>query len=364
MKNTIGNHYTGFTIVELLVVIVVIGVLAAITVVSYTGISQKAVVSSLRSDLSNDSKLLKMYQAEYGAFPSLDANNCPTSPADNRYCLKLSPGNSKHYYINTASTFTFVAKNGTNYWSISDDTSPVSTTSASPLESVTISGYPYVEHQQSRSAVLPAGATYTFQWQRSSSSNGTYTNIPGQTLYYYSITLSDVDMYLRLAVTGNGQYFSTVYSANSAKISAWIDGRSGTAMAGKQIYYKDTPGDSWWKTSTTSCSAPQCVTGLDANYVSNYALVSPISNPVVDFSAYPAQNACKAVGGRLPYTAELLEIAVGGKAGYYYGVYGNSPYPTATEYSATMNYIVYFPDGVAAGPASKNTYGYIKCIKP
>jgi len=33
----------GFTIVELLVVIVVIGILAAITVVSYTGISQKAV---------------------------------------------------------------------------------------------------------------------------------------------------------------------------------------------------------------------------------------------------------------------------------------------------------------------------------
>lgn len=37
----------GFTIVELLVVIVVIAILAAITIVSFTGISQKAVAASL-----------------------------------------------------------------------------------------------------------------------------------------------------------------------------------------------------------------------------------------------------------------------------------------------------------------------------
>jgi len=46
----------GFTIVELLVVIVVIGILAAITVVAYTGVTQKATVSTLTSDLDNASK--------------------------------------------------------------------------------------------------------------------------------------------------------------------------------------------------------------------------------------------------------------------------------------------------------------------
>lgn len=45
------NSNTGFTIVELLVVIVVIGILAAITIVAYTGISKQAVISSLQSDL-------------------------------------------------------------------------------------------------------------------------------------------------------------------------------------------------------------------------------------------------------------------------------------------------------------------------
>ncbi|MFZ2125427.1 MAG: prepilin-type N-terminal cleavage/methylation domain-containing protein, partial [Candidatus Saccharimonadales bacterium] len=43
----------GFTIVELLVVIVVIGILAAITIVSYAGISQRAVAVSLQSDLAS-----------------------------------------------------------------------------------------------------------------------------------------------------------------------------------------------------------------------------------------------------------------------------------------------------------------------
>jgi len=43
----------GFTIVELLVVIVVIGVLASLTVVAFNGVQQRAIVGVLRSDLRN-----------------------------------------------------------------------------------------------------------------------------------------------------------------------------------------------------------------------------------------------------------------------------------------------------------------------
>lgn len=49
-----------FTIVELLVVIVIIGVLAAITVVSYSGAQTKAQVSKIKSDLSLLSKAIVM----------------------------------------------------------------------------------------------------------------------------------------------------------------------------------------------------------------------------------------------------------------------------------------------------------------
>ena len=79
MKNIIYNQYSSsnshfptpnpqkaFTIVELLVVIVVIGILAAITIVTYSGISQKAVEASLQSDLSGASKQLKLSQVDNG----------------------------------------------------------------------------------------------------------------------------------------------------------------------------------------------------------------------------------------------------------------------------------------------------------
>ena len=43
----------GFTIVELLVVIVVIGILASITIVSYSGITQRANTTSAQSAAAN-----------------------------------------------------------------------------------------------------------------------------------------------------------------------------------------------------------------------------------------------------------------------------------------------------------------------
>lgn len=51
---------TGFTIVELLIVIVVIAILAAVTVVAYNGISQQAKLSSVQTDLSNIHKAIQL----------------------------------------------------------------------------------------------------------------------------------------------------------------------------------------------------------------------------------------------------------------------------------------------------------------
>jgi prepilin-type N-terminal cleavage/methylation domain-containing protein len=60
----------GFTIVELLLVIVVIAILAAITIVAYRGISERAAKVALENDLVNLSKKLNLYKAETDSYPA------------------------------------------------------------------------------------------------------------------------------------------------------------------------------------------------------------------------------------------------------------------------------------------------------
>lgn len=59
----------GFTIVELLIVVVVIAVLAAITLVTYTGIQNRAYASKLSAVARHYKETLMLYKEENGAYP-------------------------------------------------------------------------------------------------------------------------------------------------------------------------------------------------------------------------------------------------------------------------------------------------------
>lgn len=61
----------GFTIVELLIVIVVIGILATMAVIAFSGIQKRATVTTLKSDLTNTAKLMAVSQAETGIYPGV-----------------------------------------------------------------------------------------------------------------------------------------------------------------------------------------------------------------------------------------------------------------------------------------------------
>lgn len=101
-KNIKNKYHPAFTIVELLVVIVVIGILAAVIIVSYSSITKKAIDASIKSDLSGASKQLASYQVINGVYPN-SVTDCP-NPAAGNLCLKPSGNNTYSAYSVNNST--------------------------------------------------------------------------------------------------------------------------------------------------------------------------------------------------------------------------------------------------------------------
>ena len=123
-----------FTIVELLVVIVVIGILAAITIVSYAGIQSSATKATLVSDLNSASTQLKLYQVLNSGYPTVNGDgtpliDCASSPAVGSICLKPSNGNTfNDFKVNNSTspqTFCMTVNNGTNNYRVTNDSAPV-----------------------------------------------------------------------------------------------------------------------------------------------------------------------------------------------------------------------------------------------
>jgi prepilin-type N-terminal cleavage/methylation domain-containing protein len=67
---SLKNKSKGFTIVELLIVIVVIGILATLVIVTFTGIQQKARNSQRQTDINAVDSHVEAFYAQYGFYPS------------------------------------------------------------------------------------------------------------------------------------------------------------------------------------------------------------------------------------------------------------------------------------------------------
>lgn len=103
-----AKKQTGFTIVELLIVIVVIGILAAITIVAYNGVQRRANIAVAQSELKNATKSLEIKNAENGTYPvDLSSLNLKSSSkvsyqysyssADNTFCLTGTVANISYF---------------------------------------------------------------------------------------------------------------------------------------------------------------------------------------------------------------------------------------------------------------------------
>jgi hypothetical protein len=98
----------------------------------------------------------------------------------------------------------------------SDPTSMVTT----PLTGIgSISGTPEVGQTLAAGALSPAGATATYQWQRSATVDGTYDSISGANSSTYVLIAGDVGCYIKVTATGTGAYTGQVTSLATAEVT-------------------------------------------------------------------------------------------------------------------------------------------------
>ena len=110
----IQSKKSGFTIVELLIVVVVIAILAAITIVAYNGIQNRAKNSATQSTAAQISKKISLWQIDNGdqapttlataGIIATSGVNYEYSPSGANWCATVTTNGVSYYVSNTSAT--------------------------------------------------------------------------------------------------------------------------------------------------------------------------------------------------------------------------------------------------------------------
>jgi prepilin-type N-terminal cleavage/methylation domain-containing protein len=151
------QYARGFTIVELLIVIIVIGILASISVVTYRGSQERAQYAKAQTDLKNINDALTVYKAQNGRYPdsysvvgnffgwvySYDRSNSnPSNWTDNTSFMNFDSPSLVPGYLDAAPRVTPVVagkKVNYGYRSDGDDYLLIRFTDDKPLPSIELS---------------------------------------------------------------------------------------------------------------------------------------------------------------------------------------------------------------------------------
>lgn len=242
-----AQKQTGFTIVELLIVVVVIAILAAITIVAFNGVQNRSRAASLQADLTNAAKSLELSKSQ-----SATETYPETLSSAN---LNASPGTTFEYSsdnIAKPATFCLVALNSSQKYSVasgsgvSDNACAANIAPNPSLESDTATWYTYSSTAISRTNLRASHGQYSLAATSTGSGSDryVYTLVPLTRTGLVSVTAK---VYLEAGAT-------TDFSRGM-----WVNNVAPTSS--QQTSYNLTTLNSWQTVSLTY-AIPSGSTGL------------------------------------------------------------------------------------------------------
>lgn len=261
----------GFTIVELLIVVVVIAILASITIVSYNGIQNRAKAAATQQNVSQAVKKINLWKVDnvdqspdLTAFVNLvgSANSSQyqyTPGANGTFCVTATTGNLSYYASSTqtspaagacsghgangGSTITNIVSNpsvesDTAGWSLAINGSVASRSAAAAL----LGGYGITVTAPSNStdsgtsipiaSTLVAGTTYTASFSLRAITAGTYAlSVQG--------TAGSLGRESQVMAANSTARFSYTWTPSTSGSATFYALRSGTSPVGTHTFYVD-----------------------------------------------------------------------------------------------------------------------------
>lgn len=300
----------GFTIVELLIVIVVIGILAAITIVAYNGIQDRARASTLSSALSQAANKLAVYQvdnpdlypADKTALEALGIKDSAsvtyqytrTTSTPNTYCITATTGTASYKISNANTTPQQGGCAGHGIGGAAPITNlainPSAATALTYWSTNTGNAVTARDAAESRTGSLTTGSVRTtFSVTGSASTqlwDGTTTPLvpttPGESItisgwYKSSVTGRTISIAHRWRDGALGQVSQTVSSLIPTS-TAWTrinftaQAPAGTVYDHVSFYFDGQVGDMWWLDDVMVTKSPSLYNyadGASANWVWN-----------------------------------------------------------------------------------------------
>lgn len=117
----IKSNQSGFTIVELLVVIVVISILATLTIITYSGVQDRAYDSAVKNDLSIFSNKIEIQKitSTNGTYPTSLTSNMDFHFVKNAYGLDFQNYTLRYCINSSTNNYILYAKsNSGNYFRV------------------------------------------------------------------------------------------------------------------------------------------------------------------------------------------------------------------------------------------------------